>query len=57
MNPKDKKEDDRPIGYPRPTEADNQLKNQPEFLDEEPNTYQKEISNIPGKETEREEER
>ena len=46
MDPKDKKEKERPVAYPKPTEADKQLQNQPEFIDEEPNTYQKEISNI-----------
>jgi len=54
MHPKDKKEEERPVAYPKPTEADNQLKNQPEFIDQEPNTYEKEISDMPGKETERE---
>ena len=46
MDPKDKKEEERPVAYPKPTEADKQLQNQPEFIDEEPNTYQKEISDI-----------
>ena len=45
MDPKDKKHEQRPVAYPKPTEADKQLQNQPEFIDEEPNTYQKEISN------------
>ena len=54
MHPKDKKEEERPIAYPRPPEADNQLKNQPEFIDQEPNTYEKEISDMPGRESERE---
>lgn len=44
IDPKDKKDDERPIAYPKPTEADQQLKNQPEYTDQEPNTYNKEIS-------------
>ena len=44
MNPRDKKEEERPVAYPKPTKADVQIKNQPEFIDEEPNRYQKEIS-------------
>ena len=50
MQPKDKKQDDRPIAYPHSTEADKQLQNQPEFVDQEPNTYNKEISDIQGQE-------
>lgn len=49
MNGKDKKKDERPIAYPMPTETDKQLHNQPEFIDEEPNTFQKEISDLPVK--------
>ena len=57
MNPndkKDKKEESRPIAYPKPTEADKQLQNQPEFIDEEPSTYNKEISNMPERNTDSE---
>lgn len=47
-DPKDKKESsERPIAYPQPTEADQQLNNQPEYMDQEPNTYEKEISDVP----------
>lgn len=47
-DPKDKKEsNERPIAYPQPTEADQQLNNQPEYMDQEPNTYEKEISDVP----------
>ena len=46
MNDKDKR-DDRPEAYPRPSKTDNQLQNQPEFIDEEPNDFRKEISGIP----------
>ena len=52
-DPKDKKEEERPIAYPKPTEADKQLQNQPEFIDQEPNRYEKAISDVPGKETQR----
>ena len=44
MNPKDKKEEERPVAYPKPTEADTQLQNQPEYIDQEPNKFEKEIS-------------
>lgn len=44
MDIKDKKEDERPVAYPKPTEADNQLNNQPEYIDQEPGHYDKEIS-------------
>ena len=54
MDPKDKKEEERPVAYPKPTEADKQLQNQPEFIDQEPNRYRKEISDIPGEEAEQE---
>ena len=54
IDPKDKKEEDRPIAYPKPTEADKQLQNQPEYIDQEPNTYQKEISDVPVQDAERE---
>ncbi len=43
----DKKKYERPEAYPKPTATDNQLRNQPEFLDQEPNTYNKEISDMP----------
>jgi hypothetical protein len=57
MNPKDKKEEQRPFAYPKPTENDEQLRNQPEFIDQEPNRYDKEISDIPGEETNKQESR
>lgn len=43
MDPKDKK-DERPVAYPKPTEADKQVQGQPEFIDLEPNKFEKEIS-------------
>ncbi|MDQ6609235.1 MAG: hypothetical protein M3Y85_05385 [Bacteroidota bacterium] len=47
MNDKDKKEEERPIAYPKPTETDKQLQNQPEYIDQEPDTFKKEISDVP----------
>ena len=47
MNDKDKKEEERPIAYPKPTETDKQLQNQPEYIDQEPGKYEKEISDVP----------
>lgn len=39
---------DRPEAYPRPTETDQQLKNQPEYIDQQPNDFSdKSISDIP----------
>ena len=39
---------DRFESYPRPTETDQQLKNQPEYIDQQPNDFQdKTISDIP----------
>jgi hypothetical protein len=37
----------RPESYPRPTETDEQLKNQPEYMDQEPNEFNKSISDVP----------
>ena len=45
----DKSKYERPEAYPKPTETDNQLQNQPEYIDQEPNTYEKEISDVPVK--------
>jgi hypothetical protein len=50
MDPRDKKEEERPFAYPKPTENDQQLRNQPEFIDQEPNSYDKQISDIPATE-------
>jgi hypothetical protein len=45
---------DRPEAYPRPTETDSQLKNQPEFIDQQPNDFRdKSISDIPARDDER----
>jgi hypothetical protein len=38
---------ERPEAYPKPTETDKQLQNQPEYIDQEPNDFTKEISDVP----------
>ena len=44
----------RPESYPRPSETDKQLQNQPEFIDQQPNEFHdKSISDIPRTETSR----
>ena len=49
-----KNKNSRPEAYPKPTETDNQLKNQPEFIDEQPNDFNdKSISDIPAHNAER----
>jgi hypothetical protein len=46
---KEEKRNDRFESYPRPTETDRQLQNQPEFEDQQPNDFEdKSISDIPG---------
>jgi hypothetical protein len=46
---KNEKKVSRPEAYPRPTQTDNQLQNQPEFIDQQPNDFDdKSISDIPG---------
>jgi|GEM_PF-6559178 len=43
----DNKKNERPESYPRPTEKDNQLKNQAEFIDEGPNSFESsEVSKV-----------
>lgn len=45
---KEDKDDKRPAAYPRPTEKDTQLKNTPEFIDQQPNDFHdKSISDLP----------
>jgi hypothetical protein len=42
------KKNDRPLAYPLPTENDQQLKNQPEYIDQQPNDGRdKSISDMP----------
>ena len=51
----DKNRQDRPESYPKPTETDSQLKNQPEYIDQQPNDFSdKSISDIPAQESSRE---
>jgi hypothetical protein len=45
----DRKNNDRPESYPRPTETDKQLHNQAEYIDQQPNEFNdKSVSDIPG---------
>ena len=45
---KQEKRNDRFESYPRPTETDKQLQNQPEFTDQQPNDFEdKSISDVP----------
>jgi hypothetical protein len=45
----DKNKQNRPEAYPKPTETDNQLKNQVEYIDEQPNNFDDNpVSDIPG---------
>ena len=49
-----KEKNNRPEAYPKPTQTDNQLQNQPEFIDEQPNDFNdKSISDVPGSNAER----
>ena len=51
---KQKERQDRPESYPKPTETDSQLKNQPEYIDQQPNDFSdKSISDIPTPDTSR----
>jgi hypothetical protein len=55
MDKKNKKREDRPIAYPLPSQSDRQLKDQPEYIDQEPNEFHKEISDLPGNDKENKE--
>ena len=45
---KQEKRNDRFESYPRPTETDKQLQDQPEFTDQQPNDFEdKSISDVP----------
>ena len=47
---KEEKKDKRPVDYPHPSEKDKQLRNHPEFIDEQPNDFHdKRISDLPAK--------
>jgi hypothetical protein len=39
MIPEDKNTNDRPEAYPKPTETDMQLNNQPEYSEVQPNSF------------------
>jgi hypothetical protein len=44
----DKKENERPLAYPRPTQTDTQLNNQPEYIDQQPNDFSdRSVSDVP----------
>jgi len=51
MDTREKNEQERPFAYPKPTENDVQLNNQPEYVDQEPNRDTNEISDMAGPET------
>ena len=40
------KESTRPEAYPKPTTTDRQLQNQPEYIDQQPNSFEEGISNV-----------
>jgi len=51
---KEDKRSDRFESYPRPTETDKQLQNQPEYVDQQPNDFNdKSISDMPASNSER----
>jgi hypothetical protein len=51
---KEDKRSDRFESYPRPTETDKQLQNQPEFEDQQPNDFSdKSISDVPNTKADR----
>lgn len=41
MKKDEKKDSGRPEAYPKPSTSDNQLKDQPEFIDNNPNEFEK----------------
>ncbi len=43
----DKDKNTRPEAYPKPTVTDNQLNNQPEYIDNQPSSFENDISSIP----------
>jgi hypothetical protein len=46
------KKNDRFEAYPKPTETDQQLKNQPEYIDQQPNDFRdKSVSDVPSSDT------
>lgn len=54
-NDKNNERNDRFESYPKPTETDQQLKNQPEYIDQQPNDFHdKSVSDVPGTQYQRE---
>lgn len=43
----DKDKNERPEAYPKPTETDNQLNNQPEYIDQQPNSFDNDLGDVP----------
>jgi hypothetical protein len=43
----EKNKNSRPEAYPKPTVTDTQLQNQPEYIDQQPNSFEEDISSIP----------
>jgi hypothetical protein len=44
---KDEKKNERPEAYPKPSVTDNQLQNQPEYVDQQPNSFDNEVGDMP----------
>lgn len=42
---------EQPLNYPRPSRSDKQFDDQPEYIDQEPNKFEKQISDMPAEET------
>jgi hypothetical protein len=42
---------ERPEAYPKPSATDNQLNNQPEYIDQQPSSFEEDISDLPADKT------
>jgi hypothetical protein len=42
---------EQPLSYPRPSRSDKQFNDEPEYIDQEPNKFDKQISDIPAEKT------
>jgi hypothetical protein len=51
MKKDEKNNIERPVNYPQPSRSDKQFNDQPEYIDQEPNKFDKQISDIPAEET------
>ena len=51
MKKDEKNNIEHPLNYPRPSRSDKQFDDQPEYIDQEPNKFDKQISDIPAEET------